>query len=83
MKPLAGGAIEDATLALRYIKQNDAVSVIIPGMAEEKEVLENRAAVENTAPLTKEEEEKVEEIRGKLGNQFCRRCKKGDDIAYC
>lgn len=74
MKPLAGGAIEDATLALRYINQNDAVSVVIPGMAEEKEVLENRAAIENTAPLTAEEEEKVEKIRKQLGNQFCRRC---------
>lgn len=74
MKPLAGGAIEDATLALRYINQNDAVSVVIPGMAEEKEVLENKAAIENTAPLTKEEEEKVEAVRKQLGNQFCRRC---------
>jgi len=74
MKPLAGGAIEDATLALRYINQNDAVSVVIPGMAEEKEVLENRAAIENTAPLSAEEEEKVEKIRKQLGNQFCRRC---------
>ena len=34
MKPLAGGAIEDATLALRYIFANPDVSVIIPGMAE-------------------------------------------------
>lgn len=74
MKPLAGGAIEDATLALRYINQNDAVSVVIPGMAEEKEVLENRAAIENTAPLSAEEEEMVEKIRKQLGNQFCRRC---------
>lgn len=74
MKPLAGGAIEDATLALRYINQNDAVSVVIPGMAEEKEVLENRAAIENTAPLSAEEEEKIEKIRKQLGNQFCRRC---------
>ncbi|MBE5901751.1 MAG: aldo/keto reductase [Lachnospiraceae bacterium] len=74
MKPLAGGAIEDATLALRYINQNDAVSVVIPGMAEEKEVLENRAAIENTAPLSAEEEEKVKKIRKQLGNQFCRRC---------
>ncbi|MBE5906436.1 MAG: aldo/keto reductase [Lachnospiraceae bacterium] len=74
MKPLAGGAIEDATLALRYINQNDAVSVVIPGMAEEKEVLQNKEAIENTAPLSKAEEEAIEVIRKKLGNQFCRRC---------
>ena len=35
MKPLAGGAIDDASLALRYIMQNPAVTVVIPGMANE------------------------------------------------
>ena len=34
MKPLAGGAIEDATLALRFITQNKGVTVVIPGMAD-------------------------------------------------
>ena len=34
MKPLAGGAIEDATLALRYVCSNPDVTVVIPGMAE-------------------------------------------------
>ncbi len=38
MKPLAGGAIDDAELALRFIKNNENVSVIIPGMAEIKEL---------------------------------------------
>ncbi|SFQ47067.1 Predicted oxidoreductase of the aldo/keto reductase family [Lachnospiraceae bacterium XBB1006] len=74
MKPLAGGAIENADLALRYINQNNGVSVVIPGMAEEKEVVQNKAAIENTTPLSKEEEEEIEAIRKKLGNQFCRRC---------
>ena len=39
MKPLAGGAIEDATLALRYICDNDNVTVVIPGMADPKELV--------------------------------------------
>ena len=30
MKPLAGGAIENATLALRYICANPDVTVVIP-----------------------------------------------------
>ena len=34
MKPLAGGAIENASLALRYVCSNPDVSVVIPGMAE-------------------------------------------------
>lgn len=74
MKPLAGGALDDGTLALRYIMQNDAVTVVIPGMAEEKEVQENVAAVQNSSPLTAEELEKIDTIRSTLGTQFCRRC---------
>ena len=74
MKPLAGGAIEDATLALRYICANDAVTVVIPGMAEEKELEQNMAAVNNTAPLTPEEKAAFLEVRNQLGTNFCRRC---------
>ena len=74
MKPLAGGAIEDATLALRYICANDAVTVVIPGMAEEKELEQNLAAVNNTSPITNEEKAAFLEVRNQLGTNFCRRC---------
>ena len=74
MKPLAGGAIEDATLALRYIAANPAVTVIIPGMAEIKELEQNLAAIEDATPLTAQEQEKIQAIRSELGTQFCRRC---------
>ena len=74
MKPLAGGAIEDATLALRYICANDAVTVVIPGMAEEKELEQNLAAVNNTSPITVEEKAAFLEVRNQLGTNFCRRC---------
>jgi len=74
MKPLAGGAIEDATLALRYICANDAVTVVIPGMAEPKELEQNIAAVADTSPITAEEQAKFQEVRSALGTQFCRRC---------
>jgi len=74
MKPLAGGAIEDATLALRFICENDGVSVVIPGMAEEKEIVQNLAAVSDTAPLSYEEKAAINEVRSSLGTNFCRRC---------
>lgn len=74
MKPLAGGAIEDPTLALRYISKNAGVSVVIPGMAEISELDQNLAAVNDTAPLTDIELEKIDMIRKQLGTQFCRRC---------
>lgn len=32
MKPLGGGAIEDAVTALRYVCANPDVTVVIPGM---------------------------------------------------
>lgn len=74
MKPLAGGAIEDATLALRYICQNPDVTVVIPGMADMKEIDENVQACNNNSPLTQEEISQIENIKKQLGSQFCRRC---------
>lgn len=74
MKPLAGGAIEDATLAIRYICANENVSVVIPGMYSVEEAEQNLKAAEDDSPLTEAEEKKIEEIREQLGTNFCRRC---------
>ncbi|MBR5126003.1 MAG: aldo/keto reductase [Oscillospiraceae bacterium] len=74
MKPLAGGAIDDATLALRFLLANPDVTVAIPGMAEEAELAQNITAAENSGPLTQEELAAMEAIRKDLGTQFCRRC---------
>ena len=74
MKPLAGGAIEDAALALRYIAANPHVSVVIPGMYAPEEVAQNAAAVADAAPLSQEEQDRMEQIRKELGASFCRRC---------
>ena len=74
MKPLAGGAIEDATLALRYVCANSNVTVVIPGMADPKELTQNLAAVSDDSRLTAEEKADFLKIRDTLGTQFCRRC---------
>ena len=74
MKPLAGGAIEDGGLALRYVAANDSVTEIIPGMADLKELEQNLCAINNPQPLTEEEQAAVQRIRDSLGTQFCRRC---------
>ena len=74
MKPLAGGAIEDAALAIRFLVSNPHVDVVIPGMAEIKELESNLAAAANTAPLTADEQAGAAQIRQILGTQFCRRC---------
>ena len=74
MKPLAGGAIEDATLAMRFLNTNGNISVVIPGMADPAELDQNLAAANDASPLSPAELEKIEAIRKDLGTQFCRRC---------
>ena len=74
MKPLAGGAIEDAAVAMRFILSNDDVTVVIPGMADVAEIAQNVAATVDTTPLTDDEQNKIAEIRATLGTNFCRRC---------
>ncbi|MFR3227058.1 MAG: aldo/keto reductase [Blautia massiliensis (ex Durand et al. 2017)] len=74
MKPLAGGAIEDGHLALRYVLSNPNVTVAFPVMAAPEELQQNVQGAENVAPLTPEEEEACQKVRDALGTQFCRRC---------
>ncbi len=74
MKPLAGGAIEDATVALRFIVSNPAVTVVIPGMADSAEIAQNVSATSDTSPLSAEEQAKIAKIKDDLGTNFCRRC---------
>ena len=74
MKPLAGGAIESGRLAIRYTLANPGVTVVIPGMAELRELSQDVAAAEDASPLTEEELAACEEVRKSLGTQFCRRC---------
>jgi predicted aldo/keto reductase-like oxidoreductase len=74
MKPLAGGALEDATLAIRYVLANPDVTLTIPGMADVSELDQNLAAAADSSPLTEAEVAKIEAVRKELGTQFCRRC---------
>ena len=74
MKPMAGGAIEDGRLALRYICANDAVTIAIPGMYSVDEVKKNADAVSDTSPLTAGELAAIDKVRQELGTNFCRRC---------
>ena len=74
MKPLAGGAIEDATTAMRFVVSNPNVTVVIPGMADAEEITQNVSATADTAPLSAEEQGKIQKIRESLGTNFCRRC---------
>lgn len=74
MKPLAGGAIENAALAMRFALSNPDVSVVIPGMAKKSEVDINTA---QTAELSNADREECKRLADALGSEFCRRC------SYC
>lgn len=73
MKPLAGGALDDATLAIKYILSKEYVSIAIPGMDSVDQVRQNVSVLQDLN-LTDEENIKIEEIRNSLGKKFCRRC---------
>ena len=74
MKPLAGGAIDDAEIAMRFILANPDVTVVIPGMATLEELAQNVSSAENASPLSADEQKKINAIRDDLGTNFCRRC---------
>lgn len=74
MKPLAGGAISDVDLSLRFILDNPHVSVAIPGMESKSQVLQNAQVGHRHKPLSQAEIDHIQHIRDTLGNQFCRRC---------
>ena len=73
MKPLAGGAIDDGTLAMKYILSREYIDVAIPGMDTPEQVRENTAVLENFE-LTEEDNVKITKIKSELGTNFCRRC---------
>lgn len=73
MKPLAGGAIRNAKLALRYLLEQP-VSTVIPGMDSVQQVEENAVLAGEAQPLNWEEQQALKEETDKLGEAFCRRC---------
>lgn len=73
MKPLAGGAIDNAKLAIKYILSKDYIDVVIPGMDSVDQVIENTSVL-NNLNITNEENLEIKDIIEKLGNRFCRRC---------
>ena len=74
MKPLAGGAIPKGELCLRYILENDDITVAIPGMDSVEQVIENARAGNEIRPLTDEERRNLIAEANTLGKEFCRRC---------
>lgn len=72
MKPLAGGALDDATLALSYILNNNNISTVIPGMDSVNQVIENIEA--SNVIFDEEKQVKCQELKKLYAESFCRRC---------
>jgi len=73
MKPLAGGAFSNTSLALRFVLEHP-VSTVIPGMDSLQQLEDNVKAGLNQLPLSAQERMQLEEEVGQLGAVFCRRC---------
>lgn len=74
MKPYAGGAIMNKALALRFELENDAVSVVIPGVDSIEQVEFNAHLASPFIPLNDEERSIITQEVNDLGEHFCRRC---------
>lgn len=74
MKPVAGGAIQNVSLSLRYIANNSNITTIIPGVNKIEEIEENCEIGNNFRQLTNEEKEIILKEAKELGSEFCRRC---------
>jgi hypothetical protein len=73
MKPVAGGALREVVLNLRYILGNGA-DVAIPGMDKVEQIPQNLSALENPAPLDDTEMALLNKEKEEWSGNFCRRC---------
>jgi predicted aldo/keto reductase-like oxidoreductase len=73
MKPLAGGMLDNATIAFKYLLQFPDV-VTIPGIQKIREIEEIAAIYEGPQKITAAERKEMRRMTEELGTRFCRRC---------
>jgi uncharacterized protein len=73
MKPLAGGMLNNANFAFKYIFQFKDI-VTIPGIEKPAEIDEIVNIFNSKAKLTDSEKAEMEKLKQQLGNKFCHRC---------
>ena len=73
MKPLAGGMLQNATIAFKYLLQFPDV-VSIPGIERVHEIDEIIQVVEGPQQMTEAEQSEMQRLKDELGTRFCRRC---------
>ena len=73
MKPFAGGVIDNAAIAFKYLRQFPDI-IPIPGFDSVKSVEEIVSIYERQNNITSHDLELMEKYRQELGKVFCRRC---------
>jgi len=73
MKPFAGGVIDNATVAFKYLRQFSDI-LPLPGFDSEAAVDEVVSFYERSNEVSIADEAKMDHYRQELGQQFCRRC---------
>ena len=73
MKPMAGGMIDNAGIAFKYLRQFPDL-IPIPGYDSEASVDEIASLYAEPNEITAADLRRMDEYRLKLGKQFCRRC---------
>lgn len=73
MKPLAGGALDNVTIAFKYLCQFPDI-VPIPGIEKREEIEEIVRVVEGPREMTEAERREMQRMKDELGTRFCRRC---------
>jgi predicted aldo/keto reductase-like oxidoreductase len=73
MKPLSGGFIENARLALKYALSQPGI-LVIAGVEHKDLFDENWKIFQEGQALTKKEKKEIDEIQKRYEKVFCRRC---------
>ncbi len=73
MKPLAGGMIDNVSIAFKYLLQFPDVVPIV-GIEKVHEIDEIVPVVTGSRKMTKAEEKEMQHIRETVGTRFCHRC---------
>jgi len=73
MKPLGGGALQDASACIRYLLGVPGIAAD-PGFEHIEEVEEVLSLWKEGAALSEENRQTIERLRRELGTRFCRRC---------
>jgi predicted aldo/keto reductase-like oxidoreductase len=73
MKPMAGGMLDNATIAFKYLLQFPDI-VAIPGIEKVHEIEEIFQIYQGPTKMTAAERKKMKQMTEELGTRFCRRC---------